>query len=45
VSVDFQEAIYPESLEINIPLNEITSFDTSITEENLSSITEIKNNE
>jgi len=45
VSVDFQVAIYPESLEINIPLNEITSSDTSITEENLSSITEIKNNE
>jgi segregation and condensation protein B len=45
VSVDFQVAINPESLEINIPLNETTSSDTSITEENLSSITEIKNNE
>lgn len=45
VSVDFQEAINPESLEINILVNEMTSSETCDAEENLSSITEIKNNE
>jgi len=43
--VDFQEVINPESLESTAPVNEITSSDISIKEENLSSITEIKNNE
>lgn len=43
--VDFQEVINPESLESTAPVNEITSSDISIEEENLSSITEIKNNE
>ena len=43
--VDFQEVINPESLESIPPVNEITSSDISIEEENLSSITEIKNNE
>jgi len=43
--VDFQEVINPESLESTPPVNEITSSDISIEEENLSSITEIKNNE
>jgi segregation and condensation protein B len=43
--VDFQEVINPESLESTTPVNEITSSDISIAEENLSSITEIKNNE
>jgi segregation and condensation protein B len=43
--LDFQEVINPESLESTPPVNEITSSDISIEEENLSSITEIKNNE
>ena len=42
---DFQEVINPESLESNTPVDEITSSDATVVEENLSSITEIKNNE
>ena len=43
--IDLQEGINQESLESNTPMNEITSSDITVVEENLSSITEIKNNE